>query len=381
MRSRLSGFALMGLFASTPVLRAQEPMADPSVQFAHEVEATIARRDASFLDGSFDRNAFYDRITGGIDAPDGFARGFRSSFDKSFTFGERVLMTALKDGGTYQFLRIRENPKRALFRLVSGEGALNYHELELVRTPSGAVGVQDVYVYTTGEYLSETVKRIYLSGVAQANRGFLERLQGKDELLIKHLEEVQTMSQAMQSGEGAKALSIYRALPPELQRQKIILLTRIGAAAQVDDTEYERAMAAYQEAFPRAPELALIVFDRYFLKGEYAKVLELLDQLETSVGGDPYLDVLRSSTFTAAGDLQRARAVSEKAVAAAPDMENAYFALLNVGLAFDEHALTADTLDRLSERFGYTWQLEGQPDYASFLASDEGKRWLQSNRQ
>ena len=62
-------------------------------------------------------------------------------------------------------------------------------------------------------------------------------------------------------------------------------------------------------------------------------------------------------------------------------MESAYFSLVNATLTFKKHAATAKTLDRITEKFGYTWELEGVPDYADFLASEDGKRWLQANLQ
>ena len=106
----------------------------------------------------------------------------------------------------------------------------------------------------------------------------------------------------------------------------------------------------------------------------------LLDHLDRSVGGDPYLDVLRGTTHAAAGDFEKSVTALERAIAAEPTMENAYFSLVNTTLMFDQHALTAQSLDRITAKFGYTWELEDVPDYARFLASEEGKRWLRANR-
>jgi len=55
---------------------------------------------------------------------------------------------SLDGGGTYRFLRIRDvgTERRALFRMVNADDGLNYHDLVLLKTSSGAVRAVDIDV-------------------------------------------------------------------------------------------------------------------------------------------------------------------------------------------------------------------------------------------
>lgn len=76
---------------------------------------------------------------------------------------------------------------RALFRMIGSDQSLNYHDYDLIVSDTNQVRAEDLYVYTTGEKTSDTVRRMFLQIAAQQNRGLLERLTNRDKALIESL--------------------------------------------------------------------------------------------------------------------------------------------------------------------------------------------------
>ena len=62
----------------------------------------------------------------------------------------------------------------------------------------------------------------------------------------------------------------------------------------------------FRKYYSQDPCLDLLLIDYYTLKKDYAQAIPCVDRLDKSVGGDPYLNVLRAASTSAAGHLNEA---------------------------------------------------------------------------
>ncbi len=230
---------------------------------------------------------------------------------------------------------------RAMFRMLSSEGLFNYHELLLVKNQEGGVEVTDLYVFASGETMSQTLRRGALAVIAAKNSSAVTRLLKGEQDFLQHFETINAMNQANREGKFQQALDLYAKLPAKLQDEKSTLLIRVNAARQVDDKLYRAALDDFAKAFPRDPACDLMLIDAYAMREEFDKCLATIDRLDKRVGGDPYLDSIRGNMALSQGKTEEAKPLFKAAIAGAPMLPQPYFELASISLDEKDFAETA----------------------------------------
>ena len=316
---------------SSPAVNAGPPVTDTEAkQFADRLLAAIRGGNAAAVTGLLDMDAMADAATAGLGLSDkersAFAGGLTSSLNESTGISAN-LIASVANGGNSNLLRFVEvdGRKRARLRMVhANNGGVGYTDFVLGHNASGQVVAQDIYVFAVGELATKLFRRLAVQALAsQNNRSMLDRLKGVDGEFVAHLKDMETMMQDTQSGNGAGAVAIYNSLPDTLKADKSIKLMHINAAEKVNETEYQHAIGDFRAAFPNDAATDLLSIDYYLLKKQYAKCLTSIDGLDKSVGGDPYLDVLRAEVYILMRDRSKARAAIERGIKAVPNDKGA----------------------------------------------------------
>jgi|CXWL01.1.fsa_nt_gi tetratricopeptide (TPR) repeat protein len=343
-------------------------------KLAHDIETRV-QAGTDGLTPAWDSDAFLAKVTEGSDDfnPEfkkGFSKGYRS---KENSLGESIVGT-VKQGGRFTLMRVREvgGQTKVLYRLLMPGGGVSYFELLMSAVPK----VVDVYIFTSGELLSETIRRLYLQTAAEASQGLLDKLKGKEQLLLKNVPTLTAMQKALAAKEHAKVLELYKSLPESLKKEKIFLSARMQAALEVDDEEYVKAIDDFRAAFANDPASDLMAIDGFFLRKKYDLAIGAIDRLEKTVGGDAYLKFMRGSMLAAWGKAAESKATMMEAIKTEPSLVEPYWALVEASLnvkKFDETAkwLTAiekETTTRIDD-------LSKVEVYAGFVKSPHYKKW------
>jgi tetratricopeptide (TPR) repeat protein len=266
-------------------------------------------------------------------------------------------------------------------RLISQEGAVAYHDIQLMRYPNGEIGVEDVMVVASGEMLTQTLRRIALPLTATL-QGATDRLNESDRLFVQHMNDFTKMTDDLQNGRNKEALARFQKMPAELQKNRFAQLLAIRAAQDGDEALYLAELERYRKNHPNDPAIDILSLDYYFLKKQYKEMFAALDRLDKSVGGDPYLTVLRGSALTEMGKLGEARATIEKAIEAEPTLEQAYWGRLLVSLKEKKPADTLTWLKKMKQSTGAAIDAESianNAEFAEFVKSPQFaqfKTWL-----
>ena len=239
--------------------------------------------------------------------------------------------------GDYQFLRASEIPDgaQAMMRLTPPNGGVNYHRLVLGRNAQNEACVVDIFVYISGEPLSHTFGRLFAQ--------LMPNTKSPDAKAMQALKQAQDMAVALQKGDPAHALAIYDGMPPKWQRQKTIMQTRIMAANKVAISnvqkgqpagdDYRKAVKDFQQAFPNAENLALVLIDLYFFNEDFKQARAAVDQLDKQVGGDPFLNLLRGNIALAQGKKQAGKDFYTQLIKDIPKNAAPYISLIELALA------------------------------------------------
>jgi tetratricopeptide (TPR) repeat protein len=361
-----------------------KPLTEEECLAAGEAIAQAARSgDAAAFDRIIDWAAINQRATGGVDAPEKHRLEFIKGLDGSRASGKGVsfaIVDAVRRGGSYTLLHshTRKNRHYLLFRLLLPEAGVNYHDLPIARRLDGSVKAMDMYVYLSGEPISDTFRRAYIQSAAQANTGLIDRLTGADQKFVQNFGSLGKMAKANRDGKFSEALGIYKGLPAELKKQKSILLVRLQAAQHLDDTtEYTQSIEDYRREHPNDPSVDILSIDYHIIKRQYSEALACVDRLDQAIQGDPYLQTIRATIHAEQGDLTAARADLDKAIAAEPDLVDAYWGLVNLSLKAKDHEATLKTLRLIRDKFQLDMSdLTEMPVYQEFTRSSQFLEWL-----
>jgi tetratricopeptide (TPR) repeat protein len=376
LSSRLIILSLLPLFL---VLGRGDVRAETAKVFAQRMATAIQSGDGAALDDAMDVDVMLERAYRGLEVSEAAKRDFGLGVKKSFSFGS-MIVKEIESSGSYELLRVRpvKGKQRALFRLISANG-VNYHDMELAPTKDGkGQRVVDVFIFLSGEWLSDTIRRGFMPVVAHEKRGVLDRMSGAQSAYMKNLPKITELATAVRSGDNARVLSIYKALPREVQTDRNLMLMYYQAASKAGDAEYARALDAIQKAFPKDPALDLLLFDDYFLKKKYDDALAAIARVRRALGGDAYLDFLEGNIYYSKGDHAAAKVRLNKAIATEPDLADPYWTLITISLEQRNYDETARLLDRVEKAARVELQDVGSvAEYAGFAKSKAYQAWKQ----
>lgn len=346
-------------------------------------EALIAELQAgqdSTLSKLIDWWALADRATSGIDAPEKFRAGFSQGASNSAGAGfAGQLRKEIKQGASLHLLRIREieEQPRVLLRLISPGSGVSYQDHALARHADGHVRSVDLFIYVTGETMSEALRRGYFQVALAQKKDLLSRITGKENLLVKHLNEFQQIAEHIQAERYAEALQVYAGLPAELQKDKFIQVLRLRAAQGAGDVEYRAALEDLEKLAPTDGSLDLLMLDGYFLKQEYRKAMRCVNRLDKALGGDPYLNVIRANLYEAEGKPEKALSAIQAAIEGEPDLIDPYWTLVTLQLHAHDFDAVVETLNQVSRQFSIQFQdLTQIPEYSEFVMSPQYQEWV-----
>jgi hypothetical protein len=351
------------------------------LEFARRVEASIGKGDGTEADRLIDGGALLDRALKDTPGEEKNKAAFRTGVLKKFQVGPKAAEAVRKDG-SYKFLRLRTegNSRRALFRLIEG-GSFNYHDFLLETGPGGALRATDVHIMLTGEWMSESFRRTYV-GIVAAQPGVLGKLAGKENEYAKTVLVVQRMNQLIGQEKFAEALKVYDGLGAEGKKDKMALLTRWEAATEAAPAALVKILEEFEKAHPGDACLPMISIDAHLAAKRFDKAQASIDVVDKSVGGDPYLHVVRAGVHLEAGALDRAKGAAAKAIEGEKGLSEAYWTLVTISLREKKHADTAKWLGAIEKDLGEeVGDLAGDELYADFVKSAEYREWQKGRKK
>lgn len=390
------GLALIGCGKNDSVSQPQTEMSNEAINEATQfiagsesdaqaivssIETAVAHSDTAAFTSLIDEEKLVDRMLAGLD--------LKPQFRKSFIQGMRdggglshlasEIIRSADSGGEYTFVRMvqKNGEVRPLFRFeLADGGGINYHEFVVSVDSAGRPRVVDIYVYLTGDMLSQSIRRIVLPAVASENSGILAKLSGAETAFLNNLETIEQINGLIAAGKHKEAMPLFARLPETLQRDKTILMTRLVCAQNISDMEYSDAIRDLERWFPNDPAQDFRSIDLLAIQGQHDNLIRTVDRLIATIQ-DPCLNLLKIESMLALNRIDEARAAVAEARRMAPDRIDVFWIEVSVLLKAEDHQGTAALLDEIQERFGMTFNdLNTIPEYATFAASEVGREWM-----
>lgn len=350
--------------------------------FADEFHHAIHATDMAACALLFDIDEVLAQVTADVDVPAEFRTGFLNAARNSIQSAGLLaqLVQSVTDGASYELLRVyeKEGEQHAVFRMLLDEGGVNYHDFRIVKTRAGMVAAVDARIAATGENITRTLRRSYLSAARAINRSAFDRLAGADADAADASDLLVKMAQEFQAGNLQHVVAAFEAAPESVRRDKSLLLMYCQAALQMEnDAISMRALETFRRHHPNDAAVEFLSLDWLTAKERYDDALKALDRINESVGGDSYLEAMRARLLFTKGDTGKALQVAEVAMDDCPDLIQLYWTALELNLRAEKWTRVTELLQDLDQRFAVDFEdLRTVPEYARYAATPEHQRWL-----
>jgi hypothetical protein len=298
-----------------------------------------------------------------------------------------TIYAAIKGGGSYQpiMLHVVENRPAVLFRLITADGGLNYHDVILAGTSSTGPKIVDIFLYAAGEYYTESMARMLTGRGSRFASRFVDLLQGKSSVKPSPVSAaLDSMRACAERGEHERALRLYTMQPESVRHDKLVLIERAQIAIEIESPHADAAVRDMRRLFPNDNGVNLQLIDYYFIRGAYDSTISAIDRLDKAVDGDPYLAFLRANIYRVKEDTANMKLWAMRAVQGDPSLHYPYWILLDLSLLRKDYTSTAKYLRSLEKYARYNideLMIDEDPAYAGFVASDEFAKWSEWHRR
>jgi hypothetical protein len=367
---------------------AQTISAEEATKWAADLQHAVRVQDIDTFNRLVDWDAFVAKATAlPGNSPQvkefraNFARGLKSATVNPRSGFGRAVMGAVEASGDYKALRIHnvDGQVRVLFRLVSSNGALNYHDWVLSRSPDGKTVAVDCYVFLIGELYSQNLRRSFLPLANKSGGASVDKLSGPEKEFVESFPQFAQMGRFVRERNWRQALNIYKELPASVRESKPAMTMRLLATQSVSDAEYLATIDDFRKRYPNDAMIDLISVDAYILRKAYNQALESIDRVDKAIGKDPYLKVLRGNVLLRERKLNAARDMVQDAVVQDPNLLRGYYSLIDISLARRDYADTVKWLKK-AESMGVTFgDLTTVAAFDQFVKSAEYKNWLKTH--
>lgn len=362
--------------------------AEEATKWAAALQRAVRVQDVDTFNMLVDWDAFVAKATA-LSGDSAQLENFRTRFGQGLKaatvsprtgFG-RAVMGAVEASGDYRALRIHRDGGqiRVLFRLVSSNGALNYHDWVLGLARDGKTVAIDCYVFLIGEMYSQNLRRSFLPLAHKSGGARVDTLSGPEKEFVAHFDQFAQMGRYLREKNWRLALNTYKELPASVQESKPAMTMRLLATQSVSDAEYLATIDDFRKRYPNDPMIDLISVDAYILRKAYGQALESIDRVDKAIGGDPYLKVLRGNVLLREKKLDAARNMVQDAIAQDPQLLRGYYALIDISLARHDYADTVRWLKK-AESMGVSFgDLTVVTAFAEFVKSPEYQAWSKTH--
>jgi hypothetical protein len=291
----------------------------------------------------------------------------------------KKIISIVEIGSFYDMVNYRYDEEtqtyHMLFRLFQMDEGINYHDYK-VSIVNDEFMFNDMYIYLSGEYISDTFTRIFEYTSPEAVQNNSNDYKKYSKALVD-----------IRAGNNENAYNLLNAITGELANEKFIHISKIQLAASLGDATYMEAIESLRRTFPDDPTIYLTLVDYHIMKEEYDVAFDLVDNLQVETSDD-FLNYIKGNIAFLRGDSESALAYFSYMIENYADFYLPYVnnvSLYTQQLKFDD---AISVLDKLVER-DYDKQLlieyieevdeNGLNELESLVNSKAYEKWKKQN--
>lgn len=274
-----------------------------------------------------------------------------------------------------RFLPDKEMPCGVL--RVAENQMVDYLELYFALDEQGNLRIVDSLSHASGLMLSKIMGNVFISAF-QSTQGLVNQLLDKEKVFLEGLETLNEITRAAQKGDVAGASILIDKVKPPVKDLEVFMVQALATKARISDQSFLDLVDYYQNLFPNHPALRTYGIIAETLRGNYKEALVAMDKMEQSVGGDPFMNILRAAVWMESKDYDLAEKAYNSALVVPHAEESVYWGLVSLGLLRENYDETVTYLKKLEMLLDVDFALDklvASDPYKDFGKSKEFAKW------
>ncbi|MBB6463248.1 hypothetical protein [Flammeovirga kamogawensis] len=319
---------------------------DKELALAITIDSAVYHESGDVVDYKINYDVFTQRVFQKLHRNSSDWKDYIQVFKEQLRLGD-LLVEQIGNNGEYAFVKILEDDKgdkTLLYRVLKGDGWLDYNEMLLAQNHYGAWQIIDIYFYSGGAFFSDVVATM----LADENPDLVTNKIYQESLL-----RIREMYDYNQQGLYGNTLISYDSLSNYFKKQKSPRLALIQAqAAQGNLSELEILKDKYLIDYPYDKSIRLLMSEVYGAVDNYELSKLMLDELSDLIGGDDYLLLREAEIFLSWQKEGKSKKILKKLIKSEIYQTEARLLLLDVYYAEENYKNLLDELLKVSDEVG-----------------------------
>lgn len=346
---------------------------------AREIELAANQVDLSKIDKFFDLKAILEAHLSDF----GLRGEILTSFHPEAELMKKAMVSVISQGRP-KFIRLRshQDSPSALFRF-SFDGQFDYVELIFHKLSSNHFVAVDTYEHSTGDKFSSQLLAELFQKLQSDDSVFLTRMIHEDLPKAEKLMTALLVTQARKSlsqGELEVTKSKLDKVPDTLSKNPEVLLTKVRLyKAESNLNESRQTLEELDHLYHDLPASIMMQYSLAIQNEDFTKAHEYLDQLQSVIQQDPYLDFHHAYLYNLQKDFARAMRITNEFLKTEPGNPNAWLAIFQIGSDSKNYEDASKALNVLNKKFSIpATKFQNDSRFKSFFQSPHGQKWKES---
>lgn len=255
-----------------------------------------------------------------------FNKIFKSDFTTKLTSFPNELITNLKNGDFYNFVSYHFDPidktYHIVFRYYSESYGIDYHDYRILKTNDGLI-IDDVFIYSSSQKLSETIKLFYLS---ELPKNYVSSFNNKPE--YKYILMLKNFVDAKNDHKLNKAYKHISLLNTSLKKKdRFAAMLKLELSQHISEEAYFESMEEVLHSFSIDPSTNLSAIRYHYLNKDYEAVFKSINSIQNHTN-DTFLDFEKGNLSFAVKNYESAEVFYKNMIEKYPSFHLPKFSLL-----------------------------------------------------
>jgi len=305
-----------------------------------------------------------------------FNKKFKTLYNSKITSFPLEMINSLKEGDFYNFVSYHFDPLdktyHMIFRYYSEKYGLDYHDYRVLSNGK-ELTIDDVFVYSSSQKLSETLKLFYLSEVP---KNYISSITNKDE--FKYILMLKNFVDAKNNNDLQKAYKHISILNKALHnKDRFTAMLKLELSRSISDEAYFESMEDVLASFTIDPSTNLSAIRYHYLNKDYEAVFKSINSIQNHTN-DTFLDFEKGNLSFAAKNYESAAVFYKNMIENYPSFHLPKFSLLVIyeqEQAFKKAVHLLDIILNTSTYKKNTIIMKVKKQLPHLKASNEFKNW------
>lgn len=251
---------------------------------------------------------------------------FKADYLTKLTWFANEIILNIKNGDFYNFVSYHFDPidktYHIVFRHYAENTGLDYHDYRILQSQNTLV-IDDVFIYSTSQKLSESLKLFYLSKIPKTHLStFNNNPDYKYILMLKNFVDANV------ANNHKKAYKHISLLNKSLQyNDRFAAMLKLECSRNIDEVAYFESMEEVLHNFKSDPSTDLSAIRYHYLNKDYETVFKCLNNIQNHTN-DTFLDFEKGNLSFATKNYESATVFYKKMIENYPSFHLPKFSLL-----------------------------------------------------